>query len=70
MKNAKTIESSGIAMAFGILLVMAGRHVLDNAGSSYETVLSFSVSAYLLLYAGYMLIGLSLLGFLVAVLKD
>ncbi len=70
MKNANTIVSSGLAMALGILLVIAGKDVIDSAGSSYETVFSFSISAYMLLYAGYMLVGLAILGFFVALIKD
>lgn len=70
MKNANTMLSASLALTGGILLVMAGRHVLDSVGGSYDTVLSFSMSAFFLLYAGYVLIGLSIIGFFVAVIKD
>ncbi len=70
MKNADIIINSGVMLAFGILLVLAGQAIIESVGSqSYETVLNFSASAYFLLYAGYMLIGLSILGFFVGLLK-
>lgn len=70
MKNANIALQSSLAMTFGILLVIAGRDIIDSSGSSYETAFSFTVSVYMLLYAGYMLIGLSILGFFVSVIKD
>jgi hypothetical protein len=70
MKNANTLLSACFAMTFGILLVIVGKDILDNTGDSYETALSFTMSASMLLYAGYMLIGFSIIGFFVSVIKD
>ena len=71
MKNARILQSSAIGLAAGILLVIAGRAIIDSYGqASYATSIYGSVSTSMLLYAGYMLMGLSILGFIVAILKD
>ncbi len=71
MKNARILQSSAIGLAAGILLVIAGRAIIDSHGqTSYATSIYGSVSTSMLLYAGYMLMGLSILGFIVAILKD
>lgn len=65
------MQSSAIGLAAGILLVIAGRAIIDGQGQqSYATSIYGSVSTGMLLYAGYMLIGLSILGFIVAIIKD
>lgn len=71
MKNARILQSSAVGLAAGILIVLASRAVLESHGSAdYSTSIYGSMSSGMLLYAGYMFIGLSILGFIVAVLKD
>lgn len=71
MKNARLIQSSAIGLSVGVFIVIAGRQVIDNVGvATYSTSVYGSISGSMLLFAGYTFIGLSILGFIVALLKD